>query len=308
MKPANIVRLLLLGGMWGMSFIFMRIASPAFGPILTAFGRVSFGGLVLIALLLLNNLSLDWRRNARFYLVIGLVNTAVPFSLFSWAALSIPSAYMAIINAMAPLFAALFGAVLLSESLSAVRIFGFVLGVIGVAILVGIGPAHVNFETLSGIAASVIAAICYGYAAIYIRQVAVKAPPLAVAAGSQIAASLFLFPIALIVTWVHPPSWPTTLYLTVRSVGAIVLLGVICTGIAYALYFRLIADEGASRAVTVAFLIPIAATIWASLFLNERITIGTLCGMGLVIIAIGLVLGLVRMPHRQWISKEQKNN
>ncbi|MFZ6876323.1 DMT family transporter [Undibacterium sp. Di27W] len=306
MKPESAVRLVVLGSIWGLSFIFMRLASPVFGAILTAFGRVFFGGLVLLILVFISKVILDWKRNAKAYFVIGLVNTALPFSLFSWAALFIPSSYMAIINGMAPLFAACFAVFLLGENLSISRIFGFVLGVTGVAVLVGIGPAHTNFQTLSGLAASFAAAICYGYAAIYVRRVAADVAPLAVAAGSQIAAAVLLLPIAIIATWLYPPTWPNTISLAIKPFVSILLLGVICTGIAYALYFRLIADEGASRAVTVAFLIPIAASIWASLVLNERITIGTLCGMSLVIIAIGIILGLVQIPQWRLITKIQK--
>jgi drug/metabolite transporter (DMT)-like permease len=296
MKQENFVRLAILGGIWGMSFIFMRVAAPVFGPLLTALGRVACGALVLAVLLGFKRISLAWRSNLRTYVMIGIFNTAVPFSLFAWAAMRVPSTYMATANAMAPLFTAVFGVLLISERLTASRIAGLILGLVGVAAIVGIGPAPASTSTIAGTGAALLAAVCYGYAGVYTRRFAVGIAPLAVATGSQICSAAILLPVALIANIWMPLSLPADMSVTWHALGAVVLLGVFCTGIAYALFFRLIAEEGVSRAMTVTFLVPAFATIWAAFFLGERITMGTIAGLGLVLLATGMVLGVVRLP------------
>ncbi|MBV8659327.1 MAG: DMT family transporter [Burkholderiales bacterium] len=296
MKPANYARLLLLGAIWGFSFIFLRVASPVFGPLLTSLGRVACGALVLAVMLHFKQTPLAWRHNLRTYTVIGLFNTAIPFSLFAWAALYVPSAYMATANAMAPLFTAMFGVLLIGETLTPARVIGLVLGLTGVAVLVGIGPAPGNAGTFAGIVAALLAAVCYGYAAVYTRRFAGSIPPLAIATGSSLCAAVALLPIALTAYALHPVALPADMSKTWHALGAVLLLGAICTAVAYALFYRLIAEEGVSQTITVTFLIPGAAVIWAALFLSERVTLGTLAGLGLVLLATGLVLGVIRLP------------
>jgi drug/metabolite transporter (DMT)-like permease len=286
MSGANFARLLLLGGIWGSSFMLMRVASPALGPLMTAFGRIFLGGIALYLFALSRGIDFGWRRNAVVYLVIGVVNTAVPFALFAWAALYIPSAYSATMNAMAPIFPGLFGFLLMSERLSATRIGAFVLGLFGVAVLVRIGPTTITTNVIFGILAGMSAAICYGFAAVFTRMKAAKIPPLATATGSQFSASLALLPFAL-TDLPHSVAHGTP-----TAMFAVIFLGIVCTGLAYALFFRLIAEEGPSKAVMVTFLIPAAASIWAWLFLGERITAGMVTGLAIVLCATALALGL----------------
>jgi drug/metabolite transporter (DMT)-like permease len=286
MSGTNIARLLLLGGIWGSSFMLMRIASPALGPLMTAFGRILLGAISLYLFARSRGIDFGWRRNARVYAIIGVFNTAVPFALFAWAALYIPSAYSATMNAMAPIFTGLFAFLLMSERLSAARIGAFLVGVFGVAVLVKIGPTAITANVILGILAGMSAAICYGFAAVFTRMKAAQIPPLATATGSQFSASLALLPFAL---FDLPHSIARGTLSSLLSVG---FLGVICTGLAYALFFHLIATEGPSKAVMVTFLIPAAATIWAWLFLGEPITSGMVTGLAIVLSATALALGL----------------
>jgi drug/metabolite transporter (DMT)-like permease len=286
MSGANLARLFLLGGIWGSSFMLMRIASPALGPLMTAFGRILLGGIALYLFARSRGIDFDWRRNARVYAVIGVFNTAVPFALFAWAALYIPSAYSATTNAMAPIFTGLFAFLLISEHLSAARIGAFLLGLFGVAVLMKIGPTAITTNVILGILAGMSAAICYGFAAVFTRMKASQIPPLATATGSQFSASLALLPFAL-------SDLPHSIaHSTLPALLAVVVLGVVCTGLAYALFFHLIATEGPSRAVMVTFLIPAAASIWAWLFLGEPITAGMVAGLAIVLAATALALGL----------------
>jgi drug/metabolite transporter (DMT)-like permease len=287
MSPANIARLIALGAIWGSSFMLMRIAVPDLGPLPTAFGRIVLGGVALGLFARWRGIEFAWRRNARVYLVIGVTNTAVPFALFAWAALHIPSAYMATMNALAPVFTAMFGFLLMAERLSPMRIASFVLGFGGVAVLVNIGPTAVDAHVIGGILAGIGAAVCYGFAAIYTRMNASRIAPLAAASGSQIMASLALLPFTL-------PALPSALaHAQPASAAAVIILGLLCTGFAYALFFHLIAAEGPGKAVMVTFLVPAAAALWAWAILHEPVTAGTVIGLAIVLCATALALGIV---------------
>jgi drug/metabolite transporter (DMT)-like permease len=286
MSTANLFRLFLLGAIWGTSFMLMRIAAPVFGPVLTTFGRVALATLALYGFARARGIDFAWRRNARAYLVIGLFNTAIPFALFAWSALFIPSAYMATMNSLAPIFTGMFGFLLLAERLTATRIASFVLGLVGVAVLVGIGPTTVTPQVIFGVLASMAAAVCYGFAAVYTRMRASGIPSLATATGSQLFATLALLPFSV-------PAMPHAAgAATWTTLAAVAFLGVVCTGLAYALFFHLIAAEGASKAITVTFLVPATASIWAWLFLGEPVTPGTVAGIAVVLCATALALGL----------------
>ena len=290
MSTANLTRLLILGLIWGTSFMLMRIAAPVFGPILTTFGRASLGALSLYLFARHSGIDFQWRKNAKTYLIIGVTNTAIPFSLFAWSALYIPSAYMATMNSLAPIFTAVFGFLLLSERLSVLRISAFLLGLFGVAVLVGIGPIEVTPTVIGGVLAGMGAAINYGFAATYTRMHAKEIPSLATAAGSQFAAALALLPFAL-------PSVPHALeHGTSSALISVLILGVVCTGVAYGLFFHLISTEGASKAVTVTFLVPATASIWAWLLLGEPITTGIVTGIAVVLVATAMSLGLLKKP------------
>ncbi|AZP11792.1 DMT family transporter [Undibacterium parvum] len=292
MSNSNLVRLLLLSLIWGTSFMLMRIAAPVFGPMLTTFGRAGLGALALYLFARYRGVDMAWRRNAKFYLVVGLANTAIPFSLFAWSALHIPSAYMATMNSLAPIFTAVFGFLMLGERLTTLRIAAFLLGLFGVAVLVGLGPTTVTPLLIAGVLAGMGAAINYGFAATYTRMHAGSIPSLATAAGSQCAAALALLPFAL-------PGIPHALeFGTVHASLAVLFLGLICTGVAYGLFFHLVSSEGASKAITVTFLVPATASVWAWLLLNEAITLGSVIGISIVLLATSMALGILKLPAR----------
>jgi len=287
MSTSNLLRLLLLGAIWGTSFMLMRIAAPVLGPLLTTFIRALLGGGALYLFARSRGIDFNWRKNARTYLVIGLFNTAIPFALFAWSALHIPSAYMATMNSLAPIFTGLFGFLLLAERLTPARIGACVLGLLGVAVLVRVGPTAVTVNTVLGVLAGMGAAVCYGFAATYTRMKAAAIPSLATATGSQLAASLALLPLAL-------PDMPHAVAAaTLPALVAVAILGVLCTGLAYALFFHLISTEGSSKAITVTFLVPATASVWAWLFLDEPVTLGTVAGIAVVLCATALSLGLL---------------
>jgi len=281
-RSRDLARLILLAAIWGGSFLFMRVAAPPLGPIATADLRVLLAGAALLAWLRVAGIDLAWRAHWRRYLVVGVMNSAAPFALFAFGALHLPASYLVVLNATAPLFGAAVSAVWLRQRLTARAALGLGAGVSGVAMLVGLGPITPSPPVVAAIVASALAALCYALAAAYLKRRAAGADSAALATGSQLAAGLVLLPLL--------PVLPPAALPTAGEWAAAALLGVLCTAIAYLLYFRLIADVGPTRALTVTFLLPAFGMLWGALFLGEAITSTMAAGCGLVLLGTALIL------------------
>lgn len=277
MRPADAVRLVALAAIWGASFLFMRIASPAIGPLATAELRMLIAGATLAAWFAVIGFDPQWRRWWRYYLAIGLVNSAAPFLLYAYSALQLSAGLMAVINATSPMWGALLSSLVLKDRLTARRSAGLVLGIAGVALVSGPQAA----SAWLAIAASLGAAFCYGLAGVVLRLAARDTTARGMAVGTQTMAGLLLLP--LLVT--APAAVPSA-----SVIASVLAIGIVCSGVAYVMYFRLIADIGPTGALTVTYLIPVFGVLWGALFLGEPLTIATLLG-GLIVIA-GTVLVL----------------
>ena len=293
---AWLVDLLLLAALWGASFLFMRIAAPAFGALPAAALRVAIAALFLLPILLWRGQGAALVRHWRPTLAIGVTNSGLPFALFCFALLTIPSGLAAVLNATVPMFGALMAWGWLGERPDGSRIAGLVLGFAGVALLAGGsaglqggagGAGAVNHAALWAVGACLGACLSYGFSASATRVWLQGVPALASAAGSQIGATLFL---ALPALWVWPARMPS-----LRAWGALVALGVGCTGVAYILFFRLIARAGPSRALTVTFLVPVFAVAYGAVFLREAITPWMLGCAAVIVCGVALSTGLVRL-------------
>jgi drug/metabolite transporter (DMT)-like permease len=282
MRVVDLARLLALAAIWGGSFLFMRVAVPPLGPIATAEVRVLLAGAALLVWLRAAGIDLEWRRRWKLYLAVGTINSAVPFALWAFSALHLPVSYLVVLNATSPLFGALVSAVWLRERLTVRSGVGLAAGIGGVAMLVGLGPVRPTPPVVWAIAAGAAASLCYAVAAAYLKRRGRAANAAAVATGSQVAATGALLPLLPVMP---PVAWPTPGEWT-----AVVLLGVLCTAIAYLLYFRLIVDVGATRALTVTFLIPVSGMLWGAALLDEAITFTMAAGCGLVLLGTGLTL------------------
>ena len=287
MRATDVARLVLLAAIWGASFIFMRTLAPVLGPVLTAQARVTIAGIALIAYFRFTGFDAGLRRHWRHFLVIGLVNSALPFLLFAFAAVHLPASYSAILNAAAPLFSVLLSAVWLDERLTAPRIAGLAAGVAGVALVTRAGPVAPDAMFGWATAACLVAALCYALAGIYIKRRATGVKPMAIAGWSQMFAGLALLPLT--------PFAPATGTLTGIVVANMLALALLCSAVAYLLYYRLIADLGPSRAMSVTFLIPLFGMLWSVLFLDETITLPMLAGCALI---VGGTLLVVRPARR----------
>ena len=282
MRPIDLTRLLVLAALWGGSFLFMRIAAPVLGALWTAEARVGLAGAAMVLWVVLSGRSLQVRQHWRPYLVLGVLNSALPFVLFSWAALTLPAGYSAILNATSPLWGAAVAALWLGDRLTVRKAAGLVTGVVGVAFLVRLGPLAWSTDVLLAALACVSASLCYGIAGAYSKKTAPQVAPPLLATGSQLAAAFVLLPFAPFAPLRSEPTW--------QVIGAVVALALLCSAVAYFLYYRLIADVGPTRALTVTFLIPLFAIAWGALFLGEAVTLYTLLGGLLVLVATALVV------------------
>ncbi|HVN46718.1 MAG TPA: DMT family transporter [Steroidobacteraceae bacterium] len=271
------LELTLLGAVWGGSFLFMRVAAADFGPFALVDVRLALGALTLLPFL--------WRERARFtpavwlrVLGIASINAVLPFLLFAWGAERAPAGIGAITNAMTVMFAALVAFLFYGERIGPRRWVGLVAGFVGVTILASghIAGAHVGAAALAGTAA----ALCYGFGINFVRHYLSGLPAAATAAANLASGALLLAPLA-IYTWPRHPL-PAVSWLSA------VLLGVLCTGVAFVFYYRLIARIGAPRTATVTYLIPLFGVIWAWLLLGERVTQSMLLAGALILAGVGL--------------------
>ena len=292
MNTVNMLRLVALAAIWGGSFLFMRIAAPVLGPAVLIEYRVLFAALFLAAVAWVmhkrgKGAPLDLRRHWRHYLMLGFFNSALPFLLFAFAARTLSASMLSVLNATAPMFGALVGAVWARQgrsSISARTGLGLVLGTVGVALLVGFDHVSERPGAALAIAAALVAAFCYSIASQYAKS-AKAVPPFANAHGSMWAATLFVIP-AL-------PFFPSPGVPTAGIWAAVLALGVVCSGIAYILYFKLIEEVGTTSALTVTFLNPMFGILWGAIFLHEVIGWHTLLGSGIVLVGTALVTGFV---------------
>ena len=292
MKVRDQGELVTLAALWGASFLFMRMGAGEFGPVALAAVRVSGAALLLLPLLRWRGQWSDLRAAWRPVAVVGLTNSALPFVCFGFATLSITAGLASIFNAAAPLFGAVIAWLWLGDRLGRSRIAGLVIGLGGVLWL---AARNVNQEAAfkpggSGwaIGACLLATALYGFSANFTKKSLAGVAPLAVAAGSQGFAALLLLVPALYLWPTHTPA--------PRAWAAVTALAVLSTGVAYILYFRLIAHVGASNAIAVTFLIPVFGVVWGWFFLAENVTLAM--GLGCVVIVIGTALasGAVRLP------------
>lgn len=295
MSAADLAKLVFLSAIWGGSFIFLRVAVPEIGPLLTAALRTGLAGTALLLFASVTAVKMDWRHNLKPFAVVGVFACVIPFSCFSFAALYLPAAHSAVLNATAPLFGAVFSMFWLAERLTMIRLAGLLLGVIGVAILVGAGSLPLNTETFAAVAACLVAAACYALSSIIVKRTGRPGGihPIAMASGSLALGGVMMLPA---VPFSLPPVMPSLL-----ALACVLALSLLSSGVAQALFIPLIVKVGPTRAMSVSFLIPLFSMLWAFLFLHEPVGPSTLVGGLVVLLAMGLVLA---PPYRDPVNTE----
>jgi drug/metabolite transporter (DMT)-like permease len=284
------LELLLLGVIWGASFLFMRVAAPEFGALALVEIRVATAAVFLVAVL-------AWRRGmndlpgaALPLTVVGVFSSALPFVLFAYSTLSVTAGTAALLNASAPLFGALVAYAWLRDKLTLPRVIGLAIGFGGIVLLAWDKVAIGGGSTLA-ILAGLGASFSYGLAVNYTKKKLGQVSPLATATGSQIAAALLLLPLAL-------AYWPSEMP-SLKSWLSVITLGMVGTGIANAYYFRLIARIGPARAIAVTYLVPVFGMLWGLIFLHEPVTASMLAACAVILLGTALATSGSKVPARQ---------
>jgi drug/metabolite transporter (DMT)-like permease len=283
LQSRDVITLIALAAMWGISFIFMRVIAPAIGWAWAADLRVAIGGALIAVIMLARGEALHLRRDAHHFAFLGLINSAIPFALFAIAALFVPAAYSAIGNATAPLWAGFIGTVFLADKLSWRKALGLALGICGVAITAGAGSIKLNHLAVLAFSGTVLAALLYAIAGVYMKSRAKHIEPMALGCGSQLAAALWLLP----TLWFYTPANVT---INSQLIACVLASGIISTGLPYVLYFPLMRRIGLTRALTVTFLVPCFAIFWAWIFLSETASAGAMLGVTMVLLGVFMTL------------------
>ena len=277
-----IIELLLLAAIWGASFLFMRIGTPEFGPVPLIALRVGIAALVMLPVLRSATARAHLRAKAWPLLVVGMANSALPFCLFAYSTLYLDAGFDAILNATMPLWTALIAFVWLGIPMTRSQLIGMLVGVVGVLTLVS-GQVGGGAGSWLAIVAVLVATFLYGFSANYSRQYLAGVPAFVVTFGSQFFAVLVLLPFA----WV---GWPQGVISSIAWY-AVIGLGVICTGIAYVIYFKLLDHVGSSYAASVTFLVPIFGVMWGAIFLQEEVTWTMIVGCMIILFGTALASG-----------------
>ena len=290
MTPIALTRLLTLAAVWGASFLFMRVIAPVLGSVPTAFFRVAIACLGLIVLLKLARVRWAFHGKLGACLLLGMINSGIPATLYSVAAQVLPAGYSAIFNATTPLMGVLIGALCFQEALTLPKLGGIFLGLLGVGILSGAGPVALDWALVQGALACLGATACYGVAGFLARRWVAGLDSRLSALGSMLGATLLLTPLFAWRVLTDPPAhwggWSVWL--------SLLGLGLVCTAFAYILYFRLLAEIGPVKASTTTFLIPAFGVLWGAWLLDEPVSLAHLYGG----VLIGLALWLVLRPSK----------
>ena len=296
MTAASFFRLLCLAAIWGGSFLFMRVAANTFGPAYLIEFRVAFAAIALLLIAFYLKKKLAFTKHIKHFFIIGLFNSAVPFLLFAYAAQTLNASTLAILNSTAPIWGALIGFVWYRSPLTAKAILGMMIGIGGVAVLVGLDSSIIGREATLPIGASLMASFSYGIATNYTKN-APQVPAFDNAHGSMWAAVIWVLPLL--------PFLPMRAEPTSIEWSSVVALGVVCTGLAYLLYFRLVSEIGPASALTVTFLVPVFGILWGYLILGEPVGFNTIIGTILVLSGTMLVTGF--SPAAMLAKRKEKS-
>ncbi|MCL4791274.1 MAG: DMT family transporter [Gammaproteobacteria bacterium] len=284
MTPIEFLQVILMAAAWGGSFLFLRMAVGEFGAIALIGMRVTIAGLVLLPGIVGNRVwRQQFRDNAFRLMVLGVINAALPFTLFAYVTLFVTAGFASIINATAPLFTAFLAWLWFRERPGLLGVIGLVTGFSGVVLLVG-GVPTAQSGTVLAIAGAFLASFLYGVSANYVKTRLAGVHAWVITGGSLVFATLWLLPLAV---WQMPDRVPST-----QAWVAVLLLAVLCTSIPNIYYFRLVVRAGPTRAMAVAFLIPVFGMLWGALMLGEVVTLTMLAACSVILLGTALVGGL----------------
>jgi drug/metabolite transporter (DMT)-like permease len=282
MGARDLGALILLAALWGASYIFIRVAVPALGPFVLMGARVALasGTLALYAVILARGMP-KFRSRWKEFLIVGATNSAIPFTLIAAAELELTASLAAILNSTTALFVAVVAAVWIGESLTVKKVVGLLLGFAGVVVLVGWDPVPLNGAVLLAVGAMLAASLSYAVGGVYVKRTFAGVSPLAMTIGQQGAAAAILLPLAAASLPGEAPPLPAAL--------SALALALLCTAVAYLLYFRLIENVGPTKTLAVTFLIPVFGLLFGVVLLGEPVGLGTIVGFAIISYGVALV-------------------
>ncbi len=279
----DLVSLLYLGAVWGAAFLFLRVAAPQVGPVWAAEIRLVIGAAALLAIAWRPTLDVMRGRFLAF-LIVGATFSAIPFTLISFATLTLPAGFTALLNAATPLFTALLAATVLGQRLAPRVIAGLAVGVVAVLVLVGWSPLAPGVGTLVAVAAGLGAPASYAVAGNFTRAKLAGIAPLPLATGMLAMGALVALPAALLS---GAPGTPA-----VDGLVSLVAVGTVSTALAWPVFFRVLGRTTPTAASTVTFIVPAFALAWGAIVLGESVGLGLLVGFGLILASLTLVLNI----------------
>jgi drug/metabolite transporter (DMT)-like permease len=282
MGARDLGALILLAALWGASYIFIRVAVPALGPFVLMGARVALasGALALYAVILARGMP-KFRSRWKEFLIVGATNSAIPFTLIAAAEIELTASLAAILNSTTALFVAVVAAVWIGESLTVKKVVGLLLGFTGVVVLVGWDPVPLNGAVLLAVGAMLAASLSYAVGGVYVKRTFAGVSPLAMTIGQQGAAAAILLPLAAASLPGEAPPLPAAL--------SALALALLCTAVAYLLYFRLIENVGPTKTLAVTFLIPVFGLLFGVVLLGEPVGLGTIVGFAIISYGVALV-------------------
>ena len=281
MSGRHVALLVLLAAIWGGAFSLIRNAVPALGPIGLSAIRLVVAAVLMLGYLRATGGRVHWRRDWRAIAVVGIFGAALPFPLFSFGATQLSAGVLAIINATVPLWGAVIARLWLGDRMSPVAILGIVLGIGGVAALMGGGSVPADASGRWAFAAGLGASLCFALAGVATKALGAGVPAAALGTGVLIVGATFNVPLAVVI----PPN-----EVTVFALVNAVLLAVLASALATVLYLRLIQEIGPTRSMTVTFLIPVWGIFWSALLLGEPITATMIAACAVVLAGTALVV------------------
>lgn len=287
MSRRDTILLLLLSAIWGSTFLLIKVGVDVLEPSVVVLSRLVIGSLFLLVLLPGHGGLGALRGHLIPLVILGALNNAVPFWLLGFAETRLPTGLTAVIQAAAPIFTVILAFRMdISQRVTGMRLAGIGVGFVGVALLVGVqsGDNMVAAIAVLGVA------LCYAVSVLYAGRTVRGVPPLQVSLGQLACAAVLMAPFGLSQLPAERPG--------ARVILALITLGILCTGIAYLLYFAIIASAGASRAILVTYLVPAFALVYGAIFLDEAVTATALIGLALVLAGTALATGLTRLGRR----------